>query len=225
MVDSLKRRNELAQGFKQSVDFFDRVQALAWYGLMLDDFIRFARFKPADRVLDAGCGPGALTRKIARRVNEAVGIDSSPPMVDKARQSAEVKKLKNLSFAVGRVDEIPFDDYSFDVVADTSAVYLLDKPLVGLNEMTRVTKAGGELVLLVPSVEMRPERLRSYVAKKSLTGFAFEALYDWLGAAEANNRFSVTEIERLCQKAGLTRTVVAEELDRMVLFVKALKAH
>jgi ubiquinone/menaquinone biosynthesis C-methylase UbiE len=224
VVNFTQRGVGMAQGFRQSVDFFDRVQALAWYGLMLDDFIRFARFRKADKVLDAGCGPGLLTRKIARMVSEAVGLDPSPPMVERAEQAAKRKKLKNLAYVVGRVDEIAFDDNSFDVVVDASALYLLDKPLAGLTEITRVTRGGGEVVLLLPSVEMRPERLRSYVAKKSLTGFAFEALYDWLGSAEANHRFSVTEIERFCQKAGLARTVVAEELDRMVLFVKALKA-
>ena len=86
---------------------------------MHDDwFLRAFPVRPADRVLDLGCGSGDLTRTIAGLVPEGhvVGLDAQPSMVDEARGPAGA----NQSFVVAPVQDLgevfpsPDHDASFD---------------------------------------------------------------------------------------------------------------
>lgn len=210
-------------GKYDTIDLLDRTQQLPWYETLINALVGLSDIKPTDKALDVGCGPGALSRKLAPRVQELRAVDRSSAMLQKAKERADQRRLKNLSYEIGDPLALPFSDNEFNLVFAAARLFWLEKPLLALNEMARVARPGGQVLAWDPSIEMRPERFRLYVAKKSVTGFAFEALYDWLGAAEANHRFSRADYERLFQKAGLTNVTVVEELDRMVLIGKGYK--
>src|SRR5438128_558295 len=69
------------------------------------------------KVLDAGCGSGAIARMIAATYSDcsAVGVDLNPAYIDFARRLADAAALGNLSFEVGDLTSLPFADASFDV--------------------------------------------------------------------------------------------------------------
>src|SRR5262245_63215827 len=83
---------------------------------MLEAYLRDAHLPPGARVLEVGCGTGAITRALAAwpGVTAAVGVDPSPLFVAKARELA--RGLESVSFEVADGRSLPFVDGAFDAV-------------------------------------------------------------------------------------------------------------
>ena len=101
--------------------------------------------KPGMRVLDFGCGPGTISVGLAEAVNpgELHGIDMEATQIDLARAAARAGGHANVTFRVGDVTDLPFDDDSFDVAhCHAVLMHVPDTPAV-LAEVKRVLKPGG----------------------------------------------------------------------------------
>ena len=100
------------------------------------------------RVLEAGCGSGAICRDLAARpgIGSVVGLDPSPAFLDHARRLAE--GIGSLSFTIGDARALPFDDGSFDAVVFHTCLSHVPRPEAALAEAQRVTRSGGRLVVL-----------------------------------------------------------------------------
>jgi SAM-dependent methyltransferase len=130
-----------------------------------------ALLQPGMRVLDVGCGSGAITRGIAAAVapgGEVVGLDPSRHLLERA--AALSVGHPNLRFVVGSVDDARFAA-EFDVVTAARVLQWLAEPLAALRAMVGYTRPGGHvLVLDYNHVEARwdppapPEFLRFYTA-------------------------------------------------------------
>jgi ubiquinone/menaquinone biosynthesis C-methylase UbiE len=96
-------------------------------------------------VLDVGCGPGTISADIARLTapGTVIGLDLSLEVIELARRSAEGLDGANLSFLVGDVYDLQFDDSSFDVVYAHQVLQHLSEPIRALREMRRVLVPGG----------------------------------------------------------------------------------
>lgn len=103
------------------------------------------------RVLDAGCGTGGLLEVLGRSFNVA-GFDDS---FEAVRKAFERDGLLYESLAVGDVVSIPFQDSYFDGVTCIDVIYhaQVSNERVALQEIHRVLKPGGYLVLQVPAFE------------------------------------------------------------------------
>ena len=102
------------------------------------------------RLLDVGCGPGNIALKIARRWPgvQVVGVDFSQNMILAARAAAASQQLTaRAEFLAGDAKKLPFPDGALDFVLSNSVLHHLHDPLGMLDEMARVVKPGG-LVLL-----------------------------------------------------------------------------
>jgi ubiquinone/menaquinone biosynthesis C-methylase UbiE len=98
------------------------------------------------RVLDIGCGNGALLRKLSGRIESGTGIDFSPKMIELASQRARTDHC-NLQFQTVREPKLPFPDASFDVVTSLLSFRYLDwDPL--MNEVRRVLAPGGRIMIV-----------------------------------------------------------------------------
>jgi alkylated DNA repair protein alkB family protein 8 len=99
------------------------------------------------RILDVGCGNA---RNLLAFDGELFGIDSSKAMIDSARSNA-AKSHKKVVFLVTDMTKLPFKDGYFDHVICVAALHHLDKEnqLIALQEMKRVLKPGGKLLLTV----------------------------------------------------------------------------
>jgi SAM-dependent methyltransferase len=117
---------------------------------LLIDTIQWNALKPylkgKTKMLDIGCGIGRFTRRIETLGIDYTGIDSSLPMIRKAQ---ELHK-GNTHFQVFR-EKIPCPDSIFDVVLSCGVLTYILKTAVGLRmleEIVRVLKPGGELILI-----------------------------------------------------------------------------
>lgn len=109
--------------------------------------IEAAKIVPSSRVLDLGCGTGNAALAAARLGADVVAIDPSARLVDVTRARAELEGLVRLRAAVGDAESIPADDASFDAVLSVFAVIFAPDAERAADEMLRVTKPGGRIVL------------------------------------------------------------------------------
>jgi len=103
------------------------------------------RLGPSLSLLDVGCGPGTVTVDLARRVapGTVIGVDSSEEVVAEARAVARQSGLASVSFEVGDLFDLRFEDDSFDVVHAHQVLQHLGDPVAALVEMRRVCRPGG----------------------------------------------------------------------------------
>lgn len=100
---------------------------------------------PGMRLLDCGCGAGAITLGLAGVVapGQVEGIDLDPGRIEAAQQSANAQSVGNVQFQVGDVHDLPFSDGSFDAVYEHALFQHLADPVVAAKEVLRVLKPGG----------------------------------------------------------------------------------
>lgn len=103
---------------------------------------------PGERVVDVGCGAGIDSLIAARMVGPqgaVVGIDMTPAMLNRARESAECLESINVRFEHGLAEALPVETAWADVVISNGVLNLFPDKFAGLQEMARVLKPGGRL--------------------------------------------------------------------------------
>lgn len=108
--------------------------------------------QPGMRVLDCGCGPGAITVGLAEAVapGDVVGVDIQQSQVDMGRRLAVERGTGNVAFQQGSIYELPFPDASFDAVSAFHLLFHLREPMRALREMRRVLKPSGVIGIRDP---------------------------------------------------------------------------
>jgi phosphatidylethanolamine/phosphatidyl-N-methylethanolamine N-methyltransferase len=100
------------------------------------------------RILDVGVGTGISLVKYSRR-NRIVGVDYCEPMLRKAQARVARHKLSHIeALAVMDAQRLGFPDRSFDVVVAQFVITAVPDPEATLDEFVRVTKPGGEVILV-----------------------------------------------------------------------------
>jgi SAM-dependent methyltransferase len=101
--------------------------------------------RPGMTLLDVGCGPGTITCDLACRLapGRVVGLDTSEEVIAEARARADSSGPPSVSFEVGSVFGLPFDDGSMDIVHAHQVLQHLVDPVAALIEMRRVCRPGG----------------------------------------------------------------------------------
>lgn len=109
-------------------------------------FTTFADVSSGDRVLDVGCGPGALTVHLSSVTHPALisAVDPSPPFVE-----AVAERCPEVDVVLAAAEVLPFPDDVFDVALAELVVHFMDDPVAGLREMARVCKPGGHVAACV----------------------------------------------------------------------------
>jgi ubiquinone/menaquinone biosynthesis C-methylase UbiE len=126
-----------------------------------------------DKILDAGCGTGIFTLDYLAAGAEVVGLDISAPML-----AAAVRKTAGYPFTAVRADmvRLPFADGTFDKAVSVTALEFIADGRKALNELFRVTKPGGVVVVgtlnsLSPWAERR--RAKTQVGQRHILEGAF----------------------------------------------------
>ena len=101
--------------------------------------------KNTDRVLECACGTGAISIFIAPVCKELIVSDYSVGMLKQAKK--KLKNYDNIEYKMVDITDIEAEDNSFDVVVAGNVIHLLPDPQRAMNELTRVCKDGGRLVI------------------------------------------------------------------------------
>jgi SAM-dependent methyltransferase len=109
--------------------------------------------RPGHTVLDAGCGPGRITRWLSSRVSplgHVVGLDADEGALEWAAWS--LRDLEGCGTTLelwhGDVGALPFEDATFDAVWCSSVLGYVDDPRAAIAELMRVTRPGGRVAIL-----------------------------------------------------------------------------
>ena len=105
--------------------------------------------RTTDNVLDAGCGSGWLSRRIASLVPEGrvVGMDISDEMIRLARRAS--LDHDNILYVVGEAGEIPWEPNFFQHAISVESAYYWPDPAAGVRELHRVLRPGGAAWILI----------------------------------------------------------------------------
>src|SRR6201993_3955846 len=109
-------------------------------------FADLAGVSGGQRLLDVGCGPGALTAELVKRFGpEAVSaVEPSGSFVAAARE-----RLPGVDIRQAAAEQLPFGDAAFDAALAQLVVHFMADPVAGLREMGRVTRPGGVVAACV----------------------------------------------------------------------------
>lgn len=136
----------LITAFTEQAETF-AASAVAYAAQTLDELVAMAAPQPSERWLDAACGPGIVTRRLAPLVREAHGVDLTPAMVDAARRETARAGLANVTFAVGDATATGAAGASFDGAVTRFSIHHLPLPVRLVEELARVVRSGGAIVL------------------------------------------------------------------------------
>jgi SAM-dependent methyltransferase len=131
--------------FAVAADAYDRFMG-RYSSPLAPRFADFAGVADAQRVLDVGCGPGALTTELVERLGaDAVSaVDPSESFVAAARERHPGVRVRRAA-----AEALPFDDREFDAAMAQLVVHFMADPVAGLREMARVTREGGVVAACV----------------------------------------------------------------------------
>ena len=131
--------------FNVAAEAYDRFMG-RYSRLLSPQIVELAGAREGQRVLDVGCGPGALTTELVSRLGAAsvTAVDPSAPFVEAARARHPGVEVHEAS-----AEELPFADDTFDASVAQLVVHFMSDPVVGLSEMRRVTRPGGVVAACV----------------------------------------------------------------------------
>jgi SAM-dependent methyltransferase len=131
--------------FAVAADAYDRFMG-RYSAPLAPVFADFAGIAPGQRVLDVGCGPGALTTELVERLGpEAVAaVDPTEAFVEAARD-----RHPGVDVRVARAEQLPYPDDHFDAALAQLVVHFMADPVQGLRDTARVTRPEGVVAACV----------------------------------------------------------------------------
>lgn len=138
-------RRLLTVTFAVGADAYDRFMG-RYSAPLAPVFADFASVVEGLHVLDVGCGPGALTDELVKRVGTG-----TVAAVDPSEEFLRAVQTRNFAIDVQRAtaEQLPFENRSFDATLAQLVVQFMKQPIVGLREMARVTRHEGVVAACV----------------------------------------------------------------------------
>jgi trans-aconitate methyltransferase len=160
---------------------------------LADSLLRLVDPAPGMRAADIGCGPGAVTVRLARLLGaeRVMAVDPSESFVAAARD-----RCPGADIRIGTAESLPWGDDTVDVAIAQLVVAFMEDPVAGMHEMARVTKPGGTVAAAMWDL----------AGGRAPLSPMWQAAADmWPGHDDESGRPGVSEgdLESLMVKAGL----------------------
>jgi ubiquinone/menaquinone biosynthesis C-methylase UbiE len=144
-MDTLQRNQQAfgsqAKGFSSQGDTYADQEGLAW---MLAELPMSANLA----ALDVATGTGEFARALAPHVASVIGVDATDAMLETGKRFVQENGIENIEFRKGIVQELPFEDGTFDIVSSRYAFHHFEAPEPVVAEMARVCRPGGHVILV-----------------------------------------------------------------------------
>jgi len=158
------------------------------------------------RLLDLGCGPGQILIMMKQRWPgmQITGLDAGPAMIDKARSDASAAGL-DITYEVLRLGpngetRLPYEDAEFDIVTCNSVIHHLTDPINALDEMARVAKPQGAVLIRDLA---RPAFLFPYPLHVRIFGRHYEGEMRRLYEASVAAAYTPPELNQMLRNSRL----------------------
>jgi SAM-dependent methyltransferase len=166
------------------------------------DVVEWLAPAPGERILDLGCGDGALTRRIVDAGAEVVGVDPSPSFVEAARE-------RGVDARLGDGQKLKFD-CEFDAVFSNAALHWMNDAEAVVGGVRRALKPGGRFVAEMGAhgnvaaivTGLRAVADRHGIDDRLVSPWYFPTVDDYSTVLSAGG-FAVERISRICRPTEL----------------------
>ena len=179
----ISSKEKTKRHFDQTAGDYDNSEDGKFVEGMYDVLVGEILKSQGGRILDVGCGNGNLFKLLPNGRYELYGVDFSENMIDEAKSC----DIQGASFLVADAEMLPFEDDEFDIVVCNASFHHYIHPELVLNEMHRVLKDGGRLIIGDPYV---PGFARFFV--NVLVRFSDKGDYHFYGMDEMRKMFEKT---------------------------------
>jgi ubiquinone/menaquinone biosynthesis C-methylase UbiE len=177
----MNSKEKTKQHFDETASSYNTSDDGKFVSGMYDVLVDEIRKSESGKILDVGCGNGNLFTFLPDGKYELFGVDFSENMIAEAKNNCKT----NASFSVADAEELPFDDDTFDIIVCNASFHHYIHPDAVLEEMRRVLKNGGELLIGDPYIPTGIRGLMNIVLR-----FSDEGDYHIYGLNEMENLFA-----------------------------------
>jgi ubiquinone/menaquinone biosynthesis C-methylase UbiE len=153
-------------------------------------------------VADLGCGTGELIKKLSNKIisgnnlDKLIGIDSSPQMLDQARE--RLNRTSRADLRLGELEHLPMKNREIDTAIMNMVLHHISQPELSIDEVFRVLKLGG--IFILTDFEKHDSQKIKKIMGGSWSGFEKEKIKTWLNDAG----FTLLSIDSFKVKHKLT---------------------
>lgn len=140
--------DSIADNWDQIITY--KVETSKRIRIIFDDLLSEIDLKDK-KFLDAGCGLGFFSKRAFSKKAKVTGIDIGGRLIARCK-----KTIPGVNFMNGSVTRMPFDDKSFDIVLSTEVIEHVEDPVDAIQELFRVVKPNGYIVLTTPNKVFKP---------------------------------------------------------------------
>lgn len=158
------------------------------------------------KVLDIGCGTGAITKDIAEKVGPTgmvVGIDNNTDLINKARK--QYAAIAHLEFHTGSIYEAMYDGV-FDIVTCARVLQWLAEPQQAIQAMKTATKQDGKIVIL----DYNHEKIKWEPSPPKAMQYFYRQFLSWRADAGMDNAI-VDKLPGIFKACGLSDIAITEQ--------------
>lgn len=126
-----------------------------------------------DILLDAACGTGTLAIELSKNVKRIYATDLSQKMIETSEKKIKKNQIGNIITQKQNIYDIRFDDDTFDVAIAANIIHLLDKRQRALDELQRVVKKDG--LIIIPTYTIEEKSLFEKIKLRIIKTIGFES--------------------------------------------------
>ena len=162
-----------------------------------------------DDVLECACGTGIFTKEMAKKGRSIRATDVSQKMIQKTAKKC--KEFPNVTMEYADITNLPYPEESFDKVVAANVIHLLDEPNSAVNELLRVCKTGG--MIIIPTYILKTQTSSWFLRCLSVLGI------------KVKNRFYEEDYRRFFQKIGMDDVVIKNVDGNMMCSVASFRKN